>query len=41
VALAEEADLGAQASLFRACVPKPLDREALTSALMDLQDVRA
>lgn len=31
--LASEADLGARAGLFRGCVPKPLDRAVLASAL--------
>jgi CheY-like chemotaxis protein len=31
--LASERDLGDRAGLFRACVPKPLDRGALTAAL--------
>src|SRR5262249_60826018 len=30
--LADREDLGDQAALFRACVPKPLDRRALTRA---------
>jgi CheY-like chemotaxis protein len=35
-ALASETDLGASASLFRACVPKPLDRGRLASVLATL-----
>jgi CheY-like chemotaxis protein len=35
-ALASEADLGASAALFRACVPKPLDRAQLASVLATL-----
>jgi DNA-binding response OmpR family regulator len=34
--LADRDDLGAQAALFRACVPKPLDRRVLTAALESL-----
>jgi signal transduction histidine kinase/DNA-binding response OmpR family regulator len=34
--LAAEADLGARASLFRACVPKPLDRSQLAAVLASL-----
>jgi signal transduction histidine kinase/DNA-binding response OmpR family regulator len=36
-ALANPEDLGAQAGLFRACVPKPLDRKMLASALEGLR----
>jgi CheY-like chemotaxis protein len=32
-ALANREELGAQAGLFRACVPKPLDRRTLAAAL--------
>jgi DNA-binding response OmpR family regulator len=35
-ALAAREDLGAQAVLFRACVPKPLDPKVLTAALKSL-----
>ncbi|HXB56166.1 MAG TPA: GAF domain-containing protein [Vicinamibacteria bacterium] len=35
-ALAAREDLGAQAALFRACVPKPLDPKVLTAALKSL-----
>jgi signal transduction histidine kinase/DNA-binding response OmpR family regulator len=35
-ALAAREDLGAQACLFRACVPKPLDPKVLTAALKSL-----
>ena len=36
-ALANPEDLGAQAGLFRACLPKPLDRKVLASALEGLR----
>jgi len=36
-ALANREDLGPQASLFRACVPKPLDRRTLAAALDGLR----
>jgi len=35
-ALAEEADLGPRAALFRVCLARPLDHQALTSALEGL-----
>jgi len=34
--LADKDELGDQAALFRACVPKPLDRQVLTAALESL-----
>jgi signal transduction histidine kinase/CheY-like chemotaxis protein len=36
--LAAEVDLGAQASLFRACIPKPLDRDVLAAGLVELSE---
>ena len=36
-ALAAAADLGERSALFKACVPKPLDRKSLEEALASLR----